>query len=155
MKRFNLFDDARLKVDEDEPEGYGAPYAKPGDAVGAQLLGASVVLLHEGQALCPYHYELVEEEWLIVLSGTPTVRTPAGEEVFGPGDVVCFPRGPAGAHKIANAAVEPARVLMISERSPCAAAFYEDSDKVGVFGPQTRYLFRLGDARDYWDGEGG
>ena len=69
--------------------------------------------------------------------------------------MVCFPRGPAGAHKIANAAAEPARVLMISERSPCAAAFYEDSDKVGVFGPQTRYLFRLADARDYWDGEGG
>jgi uncharacterized cupin superfamily protein len=155
VKRFDLFDDALLAVDEDEPAGYGAPYAKPGDAVGAQRLGASVVLMHQGQALCPYHFELVEEEWLIVLSGTPTVRTPAGEQVLEAGDVVCFPRGPDGAHKIGNAAAEPARVLVISERSPCAAAFYEDSDKVGIFGPGTRYLFRRSDARDYWDGEGG
>jgi uncharacterized cupin superfamily protein len=153
VKRFNLFDDDRLAVDEDEPDGYRAPYAKPGDRLGARLLGASVVLLHQGQAVCPYHYELVEEEWLVVLSGAPTVRTPDGEQVAAPGDVICFPRGPAGAHKISNAAADPARVLIVSERSPCAAAVYEDSDKIGVFGPELRLLFRRGDARDYWEGE--
>ena len=28
-----------------------------------------------------------------------------------------------------------------------------DGDKIGVFGPDMRYLFRREDARDYWDGE--
>ena len=45
--------------------------------------------------MCPYHYELVEEEWLFVFAGTPTVRTPGGEEACRAGDIVCFARGPA------------------------------------------------------------
>lgn len=154
MRRFNLFDDAALEVDPEEPAGYGAPFAKLRDRIGAEKLAASLVLLEQGQAVCPYHYETIEEEWLFVFSGTPTVRTPAGEEVVATGDVVCFPRGPSGAHKISNAAAEPARVLIVSERSTVAASVYEDSDKVGVFSPGYRALFRRGDERDYWDGEG-
>jgi uncharacterized cupin superfamily protein len=153
VKVFNLFDDADLVVD-DEPEGYGAPYAKVRDAIGAERLAASLVVLRTGEALCPYHYELIEEEWLCVLEGTPSVRTPAGEEMLAPGDIVCFPRGPEGAHKIFNASDAPARVFIVSEHADCAAAVYEDSDKVGVFAPGVRLLFRRTDQRDYWDGEG-
>jgi uncharacterized cupin superfamily protein len=155
VKRFNLFDDAQLQVDEDEPPGYRAAYANLREPIGAEKLSANLIVLGEGQAVCPYHYEVIEEEWLFVLSGTPTVRTPTGEEVVGPGDVVCFPRGPTGAHKISNAAPEPARILIVSERAPFGSAVYEDSDKVGVFGSGLRHLFRRSDERDYWDGEGG
>jgi uncharacterized cupin superfamily protein len=137
----------------EEPEGYRAPYAALRHHLGASKLAATVVLLAEGQAVCPYHYEVIEEEWLFVLSGTPTVRTPAGDRQLEAGDVICFPRGPAGAHKIGNRAATPARVLIVSERAELSAAVYEDSDKLGVFGPDLRMLFRRGDARDYWDGE--
>ena len=153
MRRFNLFDDSVLGVDEDEPDGYRAPYAKVQHHVGASLLGGTVVLLRQGEAVCPYHYEQIEEEWLFVLSGTPTVRTPLGEREHEAGDVVCFPRGPAGAHKISNAAEAPARILIVSEHAEVAAATYEDSDKIGIFGEDLRLLFRRSDARDYWDGE--
>ncbi len=81
------------------------------------------------------------------------MRTPEGERVHEAGDVVGFPRGPAGAHKISNAADAPARILIVSEHAEVAATVYEDSDKIGVFGPDLRLLFRRGDARDYWDGE--
>ena len=90
---------------------------------------------------------------MFVLSGTPTVRTPAGETDVQSGDVICFAVGPDGAHQIRNAAPEPARVLIVSERTEVAAAVYEDSDKVGIFGPDLGLLFRRSDARDYWDGE--
>jgi uncharacterized cupin superfamily protein len=155
MKRFNVFDDTLLHVDHDEPDGYRAPYAKLREHLGATKLGATVVLLDPGQAVCPYHHELMEEEWLIVLSGTPTVRTPSGETVLDEGEVVCFPRGPAGAHQIANAAGAqgPARVLIVSEGAELAVVVYEDSDKVGVYGPGLEMLFRRDDERDYWDGE--
>ena len=88
------------------------------------------------------------------LEGTPTVRTPSGDEVMKAGDIVCFSRGPGGAHKISNVAAEPARVIMMSERADTAATVYEDSDKIGVFAPDTRLLFRRADAVDYWEGEG-
>jgi uncharacterized cupin superfamily protein len=37
-----------------------------------------------------------QKEMFFVLSGTPTVRTPEGEEQLAPGEVVYFPEGPAG-----------------------------------------------------------
>ena len=154
MRIFNLYD-AELHVDDDEPAGYGAPYAALREPLGAQRMAATVTVLEAGQAVCPYHYELVEEEWLFVLEGTPSVRTPAGEERLESGDVVCFPRGPQGAHKIFNAAPQAARILIVSERAECAATVYQDSDKIGIFGPDVRMLFRRADQRDYWDGEGG
>jgi uncharacterized cupin superfamily protein len=47
-----------------------------GPLVGGSAVGASISELSPGQALCPYHYEYGEEEWLLVLEGTPTVRRP-------------------------------------------------------------------------------
>ena len=152
MKVFNVLDGA-LEPDATEPEGYGSPYAKLRESIGAQRLAGTVVVLGQDEWVCPYHYESVEEEWLLVLAGSVTVRTPEGEEVVGSGQVVCFPRGPAGAHQIGNRAPEPARALIVSERSLSAATVYPDSDKIGVFGPDVRLLFRRTDQRDYWDGE--
>lgn len=153
MKRVNLFDDAELRVDQDEPPGYRAASTGLRERIGAEKLAASLVVLEEGQAVCPYHAELIEEEWLLVLSGTPTVRTPDGDQVLEEGDVLCFPRGPAGAHRIANDAPGPARVLIVAERATLAATVYEDSDKIGIYGRDLRLLFRRSDQRDYWDGE--
>ena len=76
--------------------------ARLGKLLGAKETGITVYELPPGQAVCPYHYECGEEEWLLVLSGTPTLRTPAGEERLEPWDVACFPRGPEGAHGIRN-----------------------------------------------------
>ena len=89
--------------------------------------------LPPGQALCPYHYEYGEEEWLLVLEGRPSVRTPEGTEELAPCDVVFFPQGPEGAHQIRNDCDDAARVLMLSDRASPAATAYPDSDKVGVW----------------------
>src|SRR5918912_1085969 len=57
--------------------------------------------LSPGQSSCPYHYEY-EEEWLLVVDGSVVIRVPDGERALERGDVVCFPPGPRGAHKIMN-----------------------------------------------------
>jgi uncharacterized cupin superfamily protein len=152
MKVFNLLD-GELAYDESDLGKYHARFAKAGAEIGAERLAATAIVLEQGQAVCPYHYELAEEEWLLVLEGTPAVRTPAGEETLSAGDVICFPRGPEGAHQILNATADPARFLIVSERAECAASVYEDSDKIGIYAPGTRHLFRRSDERDYYDGE--
>lgn len=153
MRIFNVLD-GPLERDE-EPEGYGSPYAKLREAIGADRLAATVAVLGGDEWVCPYHYEVGEEEWLFVFEGTATVRTPEGQEDVGAGEVVCFPRGEAGAHQIGNLAAEPCRILIVSERAPVAATVYPTGDKIGVFSPPAglRYLFRREDARDYWDRE--
>jgi uncharacterized cupin superfamily protein len=151
VKVFNVFD-GELRAD-DEPPGYGSPYAKLGPLIGAEQLAGTVAVLGANEWVCPYHYEVSEEEWLVVLEGKCMVLTPEGEETVRAGEIVCFPRGPAGAHQIGNTAAEPARILIVSDHHETEATVYPTSDKVGVFAPDIRLLFRREDARDYWDRE--
>ncbi len=146
----NLFD-VETKQDDGDPPGYETPYARLGPLIGAAALGASVYVLNEGNSVCPYHWEAGDEEWLLVLEGRPTLRVPEGEEELEPGDVVCFPRGPEGAHKVTNRGQETVRVVIFSTRNEPGIAVYPDSNKVGAWPPGK--LFRIDDAVDYWDGE--
>lgn len=154
MKRFNLFTGA-TEADPSDPEGYRSSMGRFGSSIGASLLGGSLYEMPPGQSGSPYHYELGDEEWLIVLEGRPTVRHPDGEEQLEPGDTVCFPRGPEGAHKVTNATDEPVRVLMISTLNKPSVAVFPDSDKIGITSADHRddIDVRRSDGVDYWDGE--
>ncbi len=146
----NVFD-VGVEGDQADPPGYRARMARFGSTIGAEQLGGSVYELDPGDSVCPYHYEHPDEEWLIVLAGTPTLRDPEGEHELAPGDAVCFPEGPDGAHKVTNRTESTVRILMLSTKSGTAVAVYPDSSKIGVWPPGK--LFRLGQAVDYWDGE--
>jgi uncharacterized cupin superfamily protein len=148
--RANLFD-VEVARDEGDPPGYDTGYARIGPLVGASALGMSVYELPPGQSICPYHWEAGDEEWLVVLGGRPTLRTPDGERELGPWDTVCFPEGPEGAHKVTNRSGETLRVAILSTKREPAVSVYPDSNKVGAWPPGK--LFRLDDAVDYWDGE--
>jgi uncharacterized cupin superfamily protein len=104
-----------------------------GKTLGATQLGTTVYELPPGQAICPYHYEYAEEEWLLVLQGRPTLRHPDGSDVLEPWDLVCFPTGPDGAHSVRNETDETARVLLYSTVKVPAATVYPDSDKIGIW----------------------
>ena len=154
MRRLNLHT-LTLETDPTDPDGYHAGGRRLGPELGATLMGGTLYELPEGQANCPYHYELGDEEWLVVLAGTLTVRHAEGEDELGPGDVVCFPAGPAGAHKLTNRGAGPVRMLMISTRSTPAIAVYPDSDKIGVFtrGGADDIIVHRDAGVGYWDGE--
>jgi uncharacterized cupin superfamily protein len=149
---FNLYD-APVEGDPALPAGYARRAAEFGESIGADQLGASLYELDPGDSTCPYHYECVEEEWLLVLAGAVTLRDPDGEHELVRGDLVCFPPSPEGAHKITNRSQGVARVVMFSTRpSPdISICVYPDSDKVGVWPPGGRY--RMSEGLAYWDGE--
>lgn len=156
MRRTNL-DELELEYDETDPEGYRAGMARFGPSVGAVRLGATVYELPPEQSICPYHYEYPDEEWVIVLQGRPTLRTPEGEVDLKPNDVVCFPEGPYGAHKVTNRTDETVRVMMLSTRMHPAVVVYPDSDKIGAWpvqgGGDDQILVRRDSKVDYYDGE--
>jgi len=156
MRRVNLAD-PDFAYDSDDPDGFRSGMFRFGSLLGAERLGASVYELPPGQALCPYHYEYGEEEWLLVLQGHPTVRHPEGREQLDPWDTVCFRRGPGGAHQIRNDTGEPARVLMWSDVVHPTATVYPDSDKIAVWtgNKDDDVIVRRSSAVDYFDGETG
>jgi uncharacterized cupin superfamily protein len=155
METFNLFHgELDVGPEGDEPDGYELTRAvRIGKKIGATRMGMTVYELPHGQAICPYHFEWTDEEWLIVLAGTPTLRTPDGERVLEPGDTVCFPAGPDGAHHVSNAGEGDVRVAIVSTKNDVGIAEYPDSDKVGVWANGTHYMLRRSGHLDYWDGE--
>lgn len=151
---FNVFDH-ELAPDPEEPAGYEAPDYRFAKDIGASLLTSRLYDLPPGNSNCPYHYEYGNEEWLLLLAGELTVRTPEGEVAMRRGDVICFPEGPEGAHKITNEGTETARFVFISTDNEPAVAVYPDSDKLGVWPGEDRdklMVERSSDV-DYWQGE--
>jgi uncharacterized cupin superfamily protein len=138
----------------DNPSGHRFAATSLSKRFGAAATGMGVYELEPGNACWPYHFETVEEEWLIVIEGELTLRTPEGEAVLRAGDVACFPAGAAGAHAVRNHTDAPVRYAMPSSSAPYGdAAVYPDSGKVHVAAPGFDHRGRLGDPVDYWEGE--
>jgi uncharacterized cupin superfamily protein len=154
MRRVNLTD-PEFVYDESDPAGFRSGMFRFGGLLGAVRSGASLYELPPGQALCPYHYEYGEEEWLLVVTGQPSVRHPGGVDQLAPWDVVCFPTGPDGAHQVRNETGETVRVLMWSTVVLPTATVYPDSGKVGVWTGNAGddVVVRRTSAVDYWEGE--
>ncbi|OFW72711.1 MAG: hypothetical protein A2Y55_11145 [Actinobacteria bacterium RBG_16_68_12] len=153
MKVFNLHGDEWDRVEE--RVGWRSKDAWVGARLGAELIGGSMYELDPGDRLWPYHLHHGNEEWLIVVRGQPTLRTPEGEHDLREGDVVCFLRGQAGAHQVSNRTDTPIRVLMLSTLLAPEIVEYPDSGKVGTSDAKGKriLLSRPGPMLDYWDGE--
>jgi uncharacterized cupin superfamily protein len=146
---------AEFEYDDNDPQGYRSGLARVGDAAGGKALTVKLYEIPPGQSICPYHYEY-EEEWLLVLDGTIALRVPDGEHELAAGEIVCFPPGPLGAHKVTASGEQTAHVLMLSSAHEPAVAVYPDSDKLGVWtgNPEDKVMLRRADgAVDYWAGE--
>jgi uncharacterized cupin superfamily protein len=154
VARANIFQ-AEFSYDGDDPPGYRAGLARVGQLAGGEELAVKLFQIPPNENLCPYHYEYVEE-WLVVVEGTPTLRTKDGTSELERGDVVAFPAGPDGVHKVSNQSERTATVLMFSSAREPSVAVYPDSDKIGVWTPggaDNVMLKRADGGVDYYDGE--
>ena len=126
-----------------------------GRRLGAEQTGTTLYELVPGDILCPYHYEYGEEEWLLVVSGRPSLRDPDGTHQLEPQDVVFFARGPQGAHQVRNDSDEPVRVLRWSTIVLPTATVYPDSDKVAIWtgNDEDDLIVERSSRVDYWHGE--
>jgi uncharacterized cupin superfamily protein len=145
----------------DEP-GFSRLRARVGRQAGTRNLGVSVYEIPAGEALGPYHWQAANEEAVIALSGRPSIRTPEGWRDLEPGELVPFPRGPEGAHQVANRSDETMRVLMLSEMNGPEVVVYPDSGKTGVLSRapgavpaegEVDSVFKFGDEVGYFHDE--
>jgi uncharacterized cupin superfamily protein len=152
--QYNVFNDALEVEREDQHPGYAVGGTLVGKRVGLEELGVTLYVLPPDNANAPYHWHHNIEEALLVLSGEPTLRTPKGERRLLSGDLVPFPRGASGAHKVTNSSNDVARYLIFSTKPASDIVEYPDSQKVG-FGSrgQGSRIVRDGESLDYWDGE--
>ena len=107
-----------------------------------------------GKAAYPYHFHYKTEETFYIVSGTGTLRTPEGERQVRAGELLFFPAGSNGAHKLTNASdTEMLVYLDFDAVHELDAAVYPDSDKIGIWGMGINQIFPKAADVDYYEGE--
>ena len=81
MRRVNI-NQPEFNLTQEQP-GYSWRAAELGPAIGAARMGATLYELPPGEASFPYHYEYGCEEWLLLVSGSATLRDPEGDHAAG------------------------------------------------------------------------
>ena len=99
---------------------------------GTHLVGA-VWELDPGASSGPYHVHHATEEFVLVLDGQATLRSPDGERELPRGEVVHFPTGSPGAHQILNRSDAPVRYLMVAAHSGTDLIEYVDEKQVVAY----------------------
>ena len=102
----------------------------------------------------PYHFHYKTEETFYIISGTGILRTPEGEKQVGAGELIFFPAGEAGAHKLTNASeTENLVYIDFDVTHELDVAVYPDSEKIGIWGMGINQIFPKSADVDYYPGE--
>ena len=114
----------------------------------------SVYEIPPGKSAYPYHFHYKNEETFYILSGEGILRMPDGERRVSAGELLVFPRGPEGAHKLTNCSeTEKLVYLDFDVVHDIDIAEYPDSDKIGVWGMGINQIYPRSAHVDYYDGE--
>ena len=114
----------------------------------------SVYEIPPGKAAYPYHYHHKNEETFYILSGEGLLKTPEGERKVTAGELLFFPNGPAGAHKMTNTSeTENLVYIDFDVVHDVDIAVYPESDKIGIWGMGINKLYPQDADVDYYDGE--
>jgi uncharacterized cupin superfamily protein len=139
---------APVRIDEapprTRPSNYPEPFAsrmrgrtiRPlGDLFGLKNFGANLTTLAPGAVSSLRHAHTRQDEFVYVLSGSPTLLTDHGETPMQAGQCIGFPAGTGDAHTFVNRSGEDCVLLVVGDRSAGDAASYPDDDIVAVAGP--------------------
>ena len=120
---------------------------KPGDAVGLDQFGVSLLRLSPGVWSSQRHWHTAEDELVYVLEGEVVLVEDGGETVLRAGDCAGFKAGVANGHQIQNRSQAEAVLLEIGTRAPDTDhTDYPDLDM--VVGPDEVYRHRDGTPYD-------
>jgi uncharacterized cupin superfamily protein len=138
-----------MAVDFEQPSWAADKYpgrhvAPVGAQAGAQELAANVYELDPGAVGSPLHVHHANEELLLVLAGTLSLRGPDGTQLLPAGAVVAFPRGQAGAHSLVNRSDAPVRYLVVSTTNRPDVVEYPDTAATLVVLAEQRLAYQHG-----------
>ncbi len=114
----------------------------------------SVYEIPPGKSAYPYHFHHKNEETFYILSGCGILKTPEGERRVSAGELLFFPAGPEGAHKLTNCSETEILVYLdFGVVHEIDIAEYPDSDKIGIWGKGINRIYPKSSDVDYYNGE--
>ena len=104
-----------------------------GDAFGLQNFGVNHTVLQPGAVSALRHGHSRQDEFIYVLSGTPTLYTDEGATLLQPGMCAGFRSGSGNAHRLVNESDQEAVYLEVGDRSAGDSVHYPDDDLAAHF----------------------
>lgn len=140
------------------PSNYPEPFAsrmagrekRPlGDLFGLAQFGVNLTRLAPGSCSALRHAHTVQDEFVFVLEGEPTLITDRGETQLRPGMCAGFAAGTGDAHHLVNRAQTVAVFLEIGSRAAGDSASYPDDDIRAQLDASGQWRFTHRDGSPY------
>ena len=140
-----------------KPSNYPEPFASRmqgrekrvlGDLFGLSNFGVNLTRLRPGAASALRHAHTLQDEFIYVVEGQPTLVTDAGEMLLAPGMCAGFKAGSGDAHHLINRSTADVVYLEIGDRTPGDSGTYPDDDLAAV-QVDGRWQFTHKDGRPY------
>ena len=130
----------------------GAREKRPlGDLFGLRNFGVNLTRLPPGAASALRHAHALQDEFVFVLEGEPTLVTNAGETPLSPGMCAGFRAGTGDAHHLVNRSGADVVYLEIGDRTPGESADYPDDDLMVRPDAQGRSMYYRKDGTPIWE----
>jgi uncharacterized cupin superfamily protein len=119
------------------PSNYPEPFASRmvgrekralGDLFGLSNFGVNLTRLAPGAVSALRHAHTVQDEFVYILQGHPSLHTDAGPTRLGPGMCAGFKAGTGNAHQLHNDTEEWVSYLEVGDRTPGDQGSYPDDD---------------------------
>ena len=121
---------------------------------GAKNTMVSIYEIPPLKSAYPYHYHHKNEETFYILSGEGVLKTPDGEKTVRAGELLFFPTGPKGAHKLTNSSeTEDLVYIDFDVVHEIDVTAYPDSGKLGIWGMGINKIYPENADVDYYAGE--
>ena len=141
-----------------KPSNYPEPFASRvagrqkqalGDVFGLKSFGVNRTTLKPGAMSALRHWHSVQDEFIYILSGHPTLITNTGETTLHPGMCMGFKGGDPDGHHLVNRSTEDVVYLEVGDRLPGDSGSYPDDDLKAVMGADGKWQFQHKDGTLY------
>ena len=120
-----------------------------GDVFRLSNFGVNLTSLEPSAETALRHAHSLQDEFVYVLEGTPTLITDQGEFELAPGDCAGFRAGSGNAHHLVNRSDQRATLLEIGDRTQGCRAEYPDDDILMHLGQDGQVCFTHKDGSEY------
>ena len=137
---------------------YPAPFAsqvagrskrKLGNVFGLTRFGVNLTELAPGAVSALKHHHAVQDEFIYILSGAPTLVLDDETFTMQAGDCYGFARGAGVAHQLRNDSDETVRYIEIGDRTAGDRVIYPDDDLCATMDDNGHWVFTHKDGRPY------
>jgi uncharacterized cupin superfamily protein len=118
-------------VENADPRYAGRHEVRLAKAVGIAQFGVNRVTLEPGAFSANRHWHEAEDEFVLVISGSPSLFDENGRHPLQAGDIIGFPAGEPNAHHIVNDGNGDATIIVVGSRKPGQETMHYPDDNFG------------------------